>query len=125
MPPGWGFDGNTKVIDLKHKVAWPSRVCLAASLPGVFVPALSPSLWALLQPGQNKQGLSGENGLSRHKEEEEWEQLLPITQTRMVKHSWHNPAVYPNYLGNCLHFQLRRGFRKSWGFQRINKATLT
>ena len=37
VPPGWGFYGNTKVIDLKHKLAWPSRVCPAASLSWSFV----------------------------------------------------------------------------------------
>lgn len=68
MPPGWGFDGNTKVIDLKHKLAWPSRVCPASSL-------LSLATGALFNPGQNKQGLSGELPLQGHNEKEKWKQL--------------------------------------------------
>lgn len=62
--------------------------------------------------------------LHPHNEREEWKRLLTIIQTWMLKHSQPNPDVYLNYLGNCLHFQLRLGFCKSWGFKMINKATL-
>ena len=52
------------------------------------------------------------------------ETITPIIQTGMLKHSPHNPDVYLNYLGNCLHFQLGFGLCKSWGFQMINKEAL-
>lgn len=78
VPPGWGFCGSTKVIDLKHKLAWPSRVHpVSLSLPVVlFLPFLL-SYQALFNRGQNKQGLSVENWpLQQHNGEQEGKQLL-------------------------------------------------
>ena len=42
VPPGWGFYGNTKVIDLRRKLPWPSRVRPAGLSPPGFCSASSP-----------------------------------------------------------------------------------
>lgn len=71
MPPGWGFDGNTKVIDLEHKVAGPPEPALLPLSLG-FCSGPFSSAPDLVQPGQTERGLAGDLPVPQHNEEEAW-----------------------------------------------------